>query len=67
MNVETVNIEIPNKSTMMVVLEHPFHSLRMIPQRFEKMTFRAIKMQNAKVVSAGESTKNPLPRLRPKN
>lgn len=58
---------IPAKSTDMVFDEHPFHSFNMIPQTFEKTTLRAINMQNDRVISVGESVRNPLPSASPKN
>ena len=57
----------PPRSTAIVFFEQPFHSLSMMPQTFEKMTFRLISMHQLKVSSTGEATRKPLPRLSPKN
>ena len=54
-------------STAMVVEEQPFHSLRMMPHTLENTTLSAIRMQKERVISVGDSVRNPLPRLKPKN
>ena len=58
---------IPTISTVMVFAEQPFHSLRMMPHTLEKVTFSAIRMQKARVISVGDSVRNPFPSDRPKN
>ena len=52
---------------MIVFLEHPFHSLSMIPHTFEKVTLRAINMQNARVSIALPVSKKLRPSDNPKN
>lgn len=58
---------IPITSTVIVLEEHPFHSLRIIPHTLENTTFNAISMQNESVISVGDSVRKPLPRASPKN
>ena len=53
---------IPVNNTIIVCFEQPFHSLRIIPQTFEKTTFNAIRIHQLKVSNEGESAKNPFPR-----
>ena len=54
-------------STAMVFFEQPFHSSRIMPQMFENTTFSAMRIQNERVVSVGDSVRNPLPSDSPKN
>ena len=58
-----ISTAIPETNTTIVFLEQPFHSLSIIPQRFANVTFNAIKIQNDKVISVGDSVRKPLPRL----
>ena len=51
----------------MVLGEHPFHSLRIMPQILENTTLSAISMQNERVVSVADSVRNPFPNDSPKN
>ena len=51
----------------MVFLEQPFHSLRMIPQTLEKVTLRAIRMQNDSVSIVPPVSKKLRPSDNPKN
>ena len=64
---ETINTNKPITNTVMVLEEHPFHSFKMIPHTFEKVTLSDIRMHQEKVSKAGEEVKNPLPKLNPKN
>ena len=64
---ETMSTNKPTNNTKIVLEEHPFHSFRMIPHTFEKVTFNDIKMHQEKVRSAGEEARNPFPKLNPKN
>ena len=54
-------------STVIVFCEQPFHSLSMMPHTFENTTFNAMSMQNASVVSVGDSVRKPLPSDSQKN
>lgn len=64
---ETMSTKIPTSSTPMVLPEQPFHSFRMMPHTLENTTLRAIRMQKERVVSTGDSVRNPLPNDKPKN
>lgn len=52
---DMTKIIMPTTSTPIVFLEQPSHSLRMMPQRLENTTLRAISMQNERVISVGDS------------
>ena len=67
MNVDTISTMMPITNTVIVFCEQPFHSFRIIPQRFENVTFRAMRMQNANVVSVSEDVRKPFPSDNPKN
>lgn len=66
-NEDTTSMIMPATSTAMVFCEQPFHSFSIIPHTLLKVTLRAISMHHENVSSTGESVRNPLPRLRPKN
>ena len=53
--------------TPIVRCEQPFHSFRMIPHTLENVTFNAMRIQNERVISVGDSVRNPCPNDRPKN
>jgi hypothetical protein len=52
----------PTINTVMVFLEQPFHSFRMMPHTFENTTFSAIRIQNDRVMRVGDSVRKPFPR-----
>ena len=64
---ETISTSKPMIKIVMVFVEHPFHSLRIMPQILENTTLSAISMQNERVVSVADSVRNPLPKDNPKN
>lgn len=64
---DTINTTSPMSKVMMVFCEQPFHSLRMMPHTFEKVTLSDIRIHHEKVSKAGEEVRKPLPKLRPKN
>ena len=64
---ETIRTSKPTTNTVMVLEEHPFHSFKIIPHTFEKVTFSDIKIHHEKVNNAGEEARKPLPKLNPKN
>ena len=64
---DTMSTASPMTRMVMVLREHPFHSLRIMPQTLEKVTLRAWSMHQLKASSTGASVRKPLPRLRPKN
>ena len=66
-NDDTISISRPTTSTVMVLLEQPFHSLRIMPHTLLNVTLRAINMHQENVSSTAESVRKPLPRLSPKN
>ena len=57
----------PSMSTVIVVREHPFHSLRIMPHTLEKTTLSAMSMHHEKARSVGDEVRNPLPSESPKN
>ena len=57
----------PTINTVMVFLEQPFHSFRMMPHTFENTTFSAIRIQNDRVMRVGDSVRKPFPNDKPKN
>ena len=62
-----ISTAIPVINTMMVLREQPFHSLRMMPHTLENVTFRAIRIQNARVSIALPLSKKLRPSDSPKN
>ena len=64
---DTIRITIPTMRTAIVFFEQPFHSFSMMPHTLENTTLRAIRMQNDRVVSVGDSVRKPLPNDSPKN
>ena len=46
-----INTMIPIMRTATVFPEQPFHSLRMMPQTLENVTFNAMSMHQLKVIS----------------
>lgn len=62
-----INTMIPVIRTATVFPEHPFHSLRMMPQTLENVTFNAMSMHQLKVISDSDEVRKPFPRLSPKN
>ena len=47
--VEMISTTMPAINTLIVLLEQPFHSLRMMPQTFENTTLSAMRMQNDRI------------------
>ena len=64
---ETMSTSKPITNTVMVLEEHPFHSFKIIPNKFEKVTLSDIRMHQENVNKAGEEVRNPFPKLNPKN
>ena len=64
---EIIKTTNPITKTEIVRREHPRHSFNRIPHTLEKVTFNDINIHHEKVRSTGESAKNPLPKLKPKN
>ena len=54
MKEDAISTRIPITNTTIVFDEQPFHSLRMMPQTLEKVTLRAMRMQNASVVRVSD-------------
>ena len=46
---DTISTIKPTNKVMMVFCEQPFHSLRMMPHTFEKVTFSDMRMHHEKV------------------
>lgn len=66
-NEDTISTNKPTTNTKMVLEEHPFHSFRIIPHTFEKVTFSDMRMHHEKVSNTGDDARKPLPKLNPKN
>ena len=67
MNLEIIKTMMPTINTVMVFLEQPFHSFRMMPHTLENTTFSAIRIQNDRVMRVGDSVRKPFPNDKPKN
>ena len=62
-----IRMAMPMRRTVMVLPLQPFHSFNMIPQTLLNVTFNAMRMQKEKVMSSGDSRRNPWPNDKPKN
>ena len=54
-----MRMAMPMSRTVMVLRLQPFHSFSMMPQTLLNVTFNAMRMQKEKVMSSGDSRRNP--------